>query len=290
MKIGFYLLSAALILSLSNCSKSNKDTPNTPADSLVNSVILSASVQAKTSNSTMQETETDSFIYDLQGRLTTIVNRRKDIDITGAASHDSVLYIFNYSGDDSVPSSMVSPGFFNRTKTATHIFTFDGQSRIIRDSSSEGCVNTFAYNSPYIYATRYNPTIINGSTTNTENFITDTVLIDNDNISHILEYYFGGQNHATGLSFLIQNAAIPYSTYRNPLYNRVISPSIGILLHFLTKGDGYTYDFYSKKLYSQFYYDVTARPVWQTDSLTRVIGGALSLKSYDLLMSFNYKN
>jgi hypothetical protein len=288
MKVGFYVLSAALIFSLSNCAKTNKDIPNTPADSVINSVILSASVQNNTA--TIQSTEKDSFIYDLQGRLISIVNRLEDKDVNMGEFHDSVFYIFNYSGNDSVPSSMVSPGLFSRTIIVSHEFTFDSQSRIIRDSSSEGCVNNFVYNTPYIYATRYHPTISSGSTIFYENFITDTVLMNDDNISHILEYSFLDQKQATGLSVVIENAAIPYSAYRNPFYNSLISPSIGLILHFIAKGNGYIYDFYSKNLYSQFYYDVTAMPVWQTDSLGRVNEGTFSLSGHDYLMSFNYKN
>lgn len=114
--------------------------------------------------------------------------------------------------------------------------------------------------------------------------------MNDDNISHILEYSFLGQKQATGLSVVIEDAAIPYSTYGNPFYNHVISPSIGLMLHFFSKGNGYIYDFYSKKLYSQFYYDITATPVWQTDSLGRVNAGTFSFAGHDYLMSFNYKN
>ena len=48
VKIGFYVLSIALIFSLSNCAKTSQDIPNTTSDSVVNSVILSASVQNNT--------------------------------------------------------------------------------------------------------------------------------------------------------------------------------------------------------------------------------------------------
>lgn len=221
--------------------------------------------------------------------MTRLVENFYDSDVFNGISNDTMQYTFRFLGNDTLPAGLNAPSIFGfHNPPIDHLLYYDNQSRIIKDSSTEGVVKTFSYSDGFIYINRYNPTITNGSTSRFEENIFDTLTVPSGDVTHFKERnIYPGQPNPT--SIFQEEYDISYSTYMNPFYNAKTSPAVGILLYFLLKNYSYFNDYYSNHLHSAIHWQPSFNYTWNTDSLNRVDKGFANYSDYKYSYQFIYK-
>ncbi|HLX90828.1 MAG TPA: hypothetical protein VKR32_04050 [Puia sp.] len=181
----------------------------------------------------------DSVIYDSSHHLARLWQMAYDTT-SGTASADSIEIVFN-PGGNGVPDSYTFSDFGSGDTGDVHHLAYDGQNRIIGDSSlsGSGFVNHFTYPPNAIAST------LLFDASGTDNQI-DTLVITNGNISSETVYY--PNNTGTG-DTLSGQVYFGYSPYPNPLYNPAVAATIGPLVYLLLyDGFGGYYDVISKNV------------------------------------------
>ena len=208
-----------LALLAGSCKKSSSG-PNQPSNSSYVS-----SVRAHTS----QVQLVDSFTYDNAHRLTVFAQYDYDTT-TGTPVSDGLIATFSYTGSSQLPASYTAVQLSNPANSDLHKLYFDGQNRIVKDTSisGSGYVNYFSYPGGNLVS----KVLFDGTAGNDQ---VDTSFLSNGNISSQHIYYPNNAGTADSLSGAPQYG---YSSSLNPLYHTEIAGSVGLLLNLLAI-DGY---------------------------------------------------
>jgi len=235
------MLCVFVSLLMYSCTKENaylKANNSSVADSTSSGVSLLAAIHQYTAGYEVS----DSFQYDSVHRVVAFL--QSVYDSTKGSSLSSGFYTyFAYSGGSSLPYAYTQTinGF---SFTDKHLLTYDGQGRIVRDTSlsGSGFVCHYAYPGDNIASTL----LFDGSPGNNQ---IDTLFLTGGNIHSGHIYYPNTEGGADSLSAVFQ---FGFTAYANPGYNSTASPAIGPLLYLLTiDGYGGYSDYISKNAVSQ---------------------------------------
>jgi hypothetical protein len=266
-----HLLLISLVLFLS-CSKSG-NTNNSNGSLLVSvTEYQSAPVITKTVR---------NFSYDQNQELGAVYTHTYDT-LGGQAYLDSSLITYPSSSATTPPASYDIVWIVGTTTPATgatehHLLYYDGQDRIIKDSTSSKTV--IANTNPNLFTTYFiynNSTIVaqylypdpNHPGSSLMNAL-DTFSLFNANLVNSIQY-----NVAVGDTSVLRTDTYLYSTSKNPLYESTLANRLGAALRFNDIGD-----FISPYLMSQWTSNSAATGQftrnynWVTDSLGRVTQG-----------------
>jgi hypothetical protein len=183
----------------------------------------------------------DSLSYDSTHRLVHLGYFGYD-SLSGInPTIDSQFYAFSFSPNEVVPNGYVFTYFQNGVFNDSHQLTFDGENRIIKDTSFSGTGYVAYYSYP---ANEIAITILyNGLFSSSQ---TDTLLLTNGNVT--AQHIYVPNSEVTADS-LVADLEFTYGSYANPGYDSAFSSSAGPLLMVLTSNafGGYE-DFISKNL------------------------------------------
>jgi hypothetical protein len=222
------LLILALFLIFS-CKKSNSGGNSTTATSTYLSSAVSWSPQQKI---------VDSFSYDSLHRLTQFSQLTYDTT-SGSAQYYSSNVEFTYQDNATSPTRYVYSDTLLGDYSDIHILSYDGQGRIVKDTSYSGS-DYVAY---YSYPNNNPASTVLFEGTIDDNLI-DTLFLTNGNISseHVYNSDVPGQPDV-----LDGDVQYGFSSTANPAYHSAITSSIGPLLATLEiNGFGGFVDFISK--------------------------------------------
>ena len=194
----------------------------------------------------------DSFVRDANNRLTKFVRIFNDSTSLPFTPYKFEC-VFKYVGNDSMPSS------YNRifpNASEVHKLQYDGQGRIILDSSSTISQNTF------YFSYSVSGTILYQQLPPNVGHYIDTITLINGNITE-RKYWFFTPTHT-----IHSNYNATYSSLANPLG---FTSNMGALL-FEMSGQ---MDYLSKNLVNQSWNElnVISQLIWGTDVFGRVING-----------------
>ena len=267
--VHLFLLALVLLLS---CSKSG-NTNNSNSSLLVSvTEYQSAPVITKTVR---------NFSYDQNQQLGAVYTHTYDTS-GGQAYLDSSLITYPSSSATTPPASydiIWMIGSVNPSQTATehHLLYYDGQERIIKDStSSKTNISNANPNLFTIYFGYNNSTIVAQSSYPDPNHpgfslmnALDTFSLFNGNLVNSLQYTV-----AAGNTSIFRTDTYLFSASKNPLYESTLANRLGAELRFINFGD-----FISPYLMSQWTSNssttgqFTRNYNWVTDSLGRVTQG-----------------
>ena len=213
----FVILGLALLAG--SCKKSGSG-PNTPSNSSYVSSVRSHTTKAQL---------VDSFTYDNTHRLTVFAQYQYDTT-SGTPFFDGLVATFSYTGTSQTPASYTFKQVSNGANSDLHKLYFDGQNRVVKDTSvsGSGYVNYFSYPGGNLVSR----VLFDGTAGNNQ---IDTVFLSNGNMSTQHIYYPNYAGTADSLSGAPQYG---YSSSLNPLYHPEIAGSMGLLLNLLAI-DGY---------------------------------------------------
>jgi hypothetical protein len=225
----------AVIAAFSSCSHGGSSDPGNP----VNNSYLSSVRSLEPGVVTI-----DSFTYDAQHK----VARYEQFDEEDGQEYHFTAE-FSFTGSNTLPDSYVAT--VNGGTADTHQLTFDGQGRIIKDTSLSGShfVTYFIYSGNYIIGS----TLFDGTLNNA---LIDTLTIKDGNITG--ERVWVADNGPLAY----QGATtLGHSTAANPGYKPEIANTVGPLLAMLSINNygGYT-DFLSKTVMNKVTGDVEGLP------------------------------
>ncbi len=265
-------LSVLSLILFFSCSKSG-NTNNSNGSLLVSvTEYQSAPVITKTVR---------NFSYDQNQELGAVHTHTYDTS-GGQAYLDSSLITYPSSSATTPPASYDIVWLVGTTIPATgatehHLLYYDGQDRIIKDSTSSKTVisNTnpnlfttyFIYNNSTIVAQYLYPDP-NHPGFNLMNML-DTFSLFNGNLANSVQY-----SVAVGDTSILETDAYSFSNSKNPLYESMLANRLGAALRFNNIGD-----FISPYLMSQWTMNMggnnqfTRNYNWVTDSLGRVVQG-----------------
>ncbi len=233
MKKAFLLVCVAALLfsckksgsgtSTNNNNSNNNNNNNTPGN---DSLFFVISIR----DYSPQNLVNDSIVYNSANKIAKFLQYEYDTT-SGPAIADSIRTVFSFSGADTIPSSYIS---YQDGTTDPHLLSYDGQGRIVKDTSTSGSgyVAYFSYPNNEIVST----VLFEGTYVDTQ---IDTLFMGSNNINSSALYYSGGDFSTIHLS---------YSSYNNPVYNPGIENGVGPLLYLLClDGYGGGADYISKK-------------------------------------------
>jgi hypothetical protein len=266
-----HLLPISLVLFFS-CSKSG-NTNNSNSSLLVSvTEYQSAPVTTKTVR---------NFSYDQNQQIGAVYTHTYDTS-GGQAYLDSSLITYPSSSATTPPASYDIVWIVGTTTPASgatehHLLYYDGQERIIKDSTSSKTnisnanpnlfTTYFVYNNSTIVAQSLYPDP-NNPGSGLMNAL-DTFSLFNSNLVNSIQY-----NVAVGDTTIYRTDTYLFSTSKNPLYESTLANRLGAALRFNNIGD-----FISPYLMSQWTTNMggnsqfTRNYNWVTDSLGRVVQG-----------------
>jgi hypothetical protein len=234
-----------LLIVISSCKKNTSDN---------NQPVSTVAVSVHFSDPDQHQFDLDSFVRDDKKRLSKLIYIGVDSTVVPAKTY-TFEYDFNYTGNDSLPTS------YTAMSTDNHKLQYDNQRRIIMDSSMQ-IHNTF-----YFSYTPSGTILYQDLPSNIGHYI-DTMKVNNGNIASRSYWYF--EPYSTQHI----NFAYTYSSLANPLSFSAID--IGLLLLEITGRR----DYLSKNLWSQAVNDLfpeTDNSSWTTDKYGRVVSGQQTL-------------
>ena len=211
----------------------------------------------------------DSLQYDVNHNITEFI--QYSYDLSGSGAVDSIAITFTYAQNSNVPLTYTYADIANGITNDVHDLYYDGNGRIIKDTSlsGSGFVNYFSYPNNAVAST----VLFEGNYNDNQ---LDTSYTSNGNITSEVFYY----SNYTPTDTLTATLAFGYSSLANPLYYSSVSPSIGALLNIEAyDGAGDIIDFYSKQLFDQLTVTEPGTPSeavtlnWTTDGLGRASEG-----------------
>jgi YD repeat-containing protein len=222
-----FVLAALLIVS---CKKGNSSGNSGSNSSYLSSVTVV----------TPQKVVIDSFAYDSSHRLASFIQTTFDTT-SGSPVTGSWSAVFALSAGSSAPPQTYTNNLTGVTET--HQLIYDGQGRIIKDTSlgGSGWVIYFSYPNSNINITAlYDGTVANS--------IADTMTISNGNIG--TAQYYAPNNFGTADS-LEGVLKFGFSSISNPAYHATLTGSIGPLMQILAfSGFGGGLDAISQKAFN----------------------------------------
>jgi YD repeat-containing protein len=222
-----FVLSALLIVA---CKKDNSSGNSGSNTSYLSSVTLVSP----------QTMVVDSFAYDSSHRVASFTQTTFDTT-SGSPVTGSWSAVFALAAGSSAPPQTYTNNLTGVTET--HQLTYDGQGRIIKDTSlgASGWVIYFSYPNSNINITAlYDGTVANS--------IADTLTISNGNIGTAQYYAPNNAGTADSLEDLIK---FGFSSISNPAYHATLTGSIGPLIQILAfSGYGGGLDVISQKAFN----------------------------------------
>lgn len=265
-----------------SCTKGTATHPAAPGQA----VLLSGTVTSRFKAGFV--IETDSLLYNQSGAFAGFVQFFRDSGDAGE-DHDTAYYLMS-AGDPSSPSefSALSYAFFDSTQV-DHSLYYDGESRIVLDTNTQGWVNHYQYGADYILSNSYNPNFQSGTNGTGESYKTDTFYLESGNIVKRSESLFSPPSPG-GLPGLTVTQ-MEYSNYPNPFYLPNVSKNIGIFLNsFLLYPQ--INDFVSPNIRTLWAED-SQQPAsfsWNLDSAGRVSSGSGTFSNEAFTIDYRYKN
>jgi hypothetical protein len=277
---------ALSLLFFASCTKHSGSGNGTVASSTVLSL--------HTSDPSANEFVTDSFNYDVNGRL---AGYRQSVyfGTPGAQSSDSTAIVFDFPGSSTIPSGYTlrsTPGVFHNPEES-HLLYYDNQNRIIKDSMldiqpgigikyTSSTIN-FRYGSNIIIKEQIlkpPPSSSIVPATKDSLIISAAGNLTNDN----LLYYYPGTNDS-GNIYLINT----FTGLTNPFYNKKIAASIGPLLSQICNNDFISLNIFITKSQGATPQNFeTFSFIWSTDTEGRVSNN--QYVDYPYNYAFHYKN
>jgi hypothetical protein len=165
-------------------------------------------------------TVVDSFSYDSSNHVTQFSQFEYDT-VGGTPAVKTWSAVFATTGTATPPPSYT---YTSNGSSQTHSLSYDGQSRITKDTcTSTGYVAYYSYANGNIATT----VLVNGSASNNE---IDTIFVSNGNASAVHTY----MSNSTGTADSLVGALnFGFSTTANPLYHSALTTSMGPLLYIL---------------------------------------------------------
>jgi len=159
----------------------------------------------------------DSFSYDDQKRMARFAQYATE----GSNSAD-VIMDFSFSGNNPLPTGFTAT--YDGGTPAPHQLTFDGQGRIIKDTSTNGShfVTYYTYSGNYAIC----KILFDGTTTDAQ---IDTLIVTDGNLTGIKVW---GENGGTWEQQ--GNITYGHATAANPGYKAEIANAVGPLLYVLS--------------------------------------------------------
>jgi hypothetical protein len=215
-----------------SCKKSNGDA-TAAANAYVSSVITYSP----------QSQLVDSFTYDSSRRLTQFSQLAYD-STSGFPQFATYSVDFAYDGSNTTPSSLTVIDISSGNFGDKHILSFDGQGRIVKDTSlsGSGYVGFYSYPGNNIASV----VLFEGTA---QNNVIDTLFMTNDNMGEERVYnaQIPGQPDV-----LDGDIVFGFSSTANPVFHHAISNAIGPLLtNFALNGFGGVTDFNSKNIFDR---------------------------------------
>ena len=163
----------------------------------------------------------DSIMYDTSNNIAQLVHY--DYDSSGSSPIlDTIYTVFSYLTDSTPPNAYTSGGI-------AHQLMYDSLKRVVKDSSKDGSGNTVSFT----YSTN-TIVYVKELFVPSHSITVDSLFLTNGNISKVLSY----NSSSGGIGTLGETYQYSAYSYSNPLYDSVMTKSIGPLLHFMT------YDYY----------------------------------------------
>lgn len=189
------------------------------------------------------------FSYDQNNKLASMLTR-----IAVNPGLDTFLMTFNFSGANNLPASYDYTWYrvTNSTNAVEHhVLLYDDQERLSLDSMEYGTTTSgsevYLINRKYSYSTT---SVVAQSYTNNYETIpriygpsvlsVDSMYLSNGNMIQDVIYYLGGDTPA-----VYSNHYYTPTDYKNPLYQKDISTSLGMLLCHNSGSDYFLGDFLS---------------------------------------------
>jgi hypothetical protein len=207
MKIAITLIGLSILIF--SCKKATVNGPSIP--SYIASITQYASKIRRV----------DSLKYDTSYNIAEIVHY--DYDSSGSTPVlDTIPTVFAYMTDSTPPVTYSQSGF-------THKLEYDGQNRVIKDSTEDGTANYTAFSYSNNCIVYYREVFIPS-----HSITVDSLFFTNGNITTVKSY----NPSSGGVGTLGED--YEYGNYidANPAYHPVITNTIGPLLHFML------YDYY----------------------------------------------
>jgi hypothetical protein len=224
-------LAAALLTFAGACKKSSSSHPTNS-----NSTAWLSSV----TNWAPQTSVVDSFVYDSGHRVAAFLQAEFDTS-TGSPLFGAWSAVFALPAAAGAPPTSYTTDLSGIQEL--HQLTFDGQGRIVKDSSTgpSGWVNYFGYPNGNIAITAlYNGTVSNS--------IVDTLFLSAGNMS---SFHIYGPNNAGTADSLAGIIEFGFSGTANPAYHQPLTSSIGPLIYILQiSGFGGNLDCVSQKAFN----------------------------------------
>jgi hypothetical protein len=221
-----YPLAFALLLFWA-CKKSNASHSSSDSNSWLSSA----------TNYSLRQSIVDSFSYDSSHRLAGFQQLLHDTSSIGGVTS------YSWSANFALPAGSSDPPLTYSTDLTgseeLHQLSYDGQGRIIKDSStgSSGYVTYFSYPDGNIAITNlYDGTI--------RDAILDTLFMSSGNISG---YRIYGPNHTGTGDTLDMAVRFGFSGVANPAYQASTATSVGPVIYTLQIGVGGLFDNLSQK-------------------------------------------
>jgi hypothetical protein len=195
-----------LCLLISSCKK---DTASSTSQTAGTTSFLSS-----IRNYSPQTLVIDSLTYDTTHRLAVFSEYEYDTT-SGSPEVDSIIVVFSFKPNTTVPNSYTYNDIPEGTINDIHTLSYDGNNRIIKDTSlsGSGFVTYYSYPNNNIASTL----LFDGTVQNNQ---IDTLYISNGNITMANTYYPNIEGTADSLEGGLQ---LGYSSYANPTYNSTIT-------------------------------------------------------------------
>lgn len=242
----FITVALLLIVLISSCKKSTSDN---------NEPVSTVAVSIHTAEPDEHQLKIDSIVRDDNKRLLKFISIGVDSTIVPAQTY-TMEYVFNYTGNDSLPSS------YTVSSTDNHKLRYDSQRRIIMDSSMQ-IHNTF-----YFSYTSSGTILYQDLPSNVGHYI-DTMKVSNGNIASRSYWYFGPYSTIEHTNFTYTSSSLA-----NPL--SFSATDIGLLLLEITGRRDYLSKYLSNQVVNDRFPE-TDSYTWATDKYGRVFSGQQTL-------------
>ena len=219
------------LIFLLSCTKSTNNNNPQQTDSTQSKRVISVTENHVSYFANSMYTQ---FSYDQNTQIASMLTR-----VSVSQGLDTFLMSFSPSGANT-PPAFYDYTWYRATNSSDavehHVLVYDDQKRLILDSMEYGTstngsevylINTkYSYDAGYIAAEYYTnnyetlPRIYGPSTLSV-----DTMYLTNGNLTQDIIYYLGGDTPA-----VYSNTYFTSTTYKNPLYQKDISGSLGMLL------------------------------------------------------------
>lgn len=162
----------------------------------------------------------DSFSYNAQHRVATFSQYA-----TNGTDSGTMTSTFNFSGNNTLPDSYVYTS--NGSTPELHVLTFDGQGRIIKDTSKgvSNFVTYYAYSGNNIICR-----VFFAGDLNSDAFV-DTLIVTDGNMTGAKVW---GWDHGVGQWENQEQVTYGHAAAANPGFKAEIAATVGPLLHVLS--------------------------------------------------------